>query len=142
MRYYLSIQRRLIHRVEPQECPRHIGGSDPIVVEIPYDLGRIVGIHSARRQLPPLGSPGTTNDRLLEPSGCIVVQNMADRLARYFERVDMVAWDMAQRPRPKHQRLAANLDRHLTFYDPECFILVRVNMRRREGILRHPLLNH
>jgi hypothetical protein len=86
----------LIRTVELLECPRQIGGGDPVVVEESRDLGRIEGVQSGRRQLPPVSGPGAADDGLLEPSGRIVIQDMADRLARHFERMDGVAGDVAQ----------------------------------------------
>jgi len=109
-KYNPGCPRPLIRTVELLERPRQIGGGDPVVIEEPQDLGRIEGVQSGRRQLPPLGWPGAADDGLLEPSGRIVVQDAADLLARYFERMDGVAGDVAQRPRPQHQRLAADLD--------------------------------
>jgi hypothetical protein len=66
---------------------------------------------------------------------------MADCLAGHFEGVFGVARHMAQRPRPQHERLAADLDGHFAFDDPEHFILVRVDVRRRAGTLGHPVLD-
>ncbi len=113
-----------------------------MVVEIPHDLGRIVGVHPARRHLPPLGGPGAADDGPLESGGRIVVQDAADGLSGHFERVNVVAREMAQRPRSQNKRLAADLDSHLAFKDPERPILARVNMGGRKSVLRHPLLDH